>query len=376
MSLICEDFLTSPDQLSDNSSSIESLTAKLDSMLHSSDEIIVENADFFKASSNEMTEIEEVGDLPPTDDQSVPKLDLEDNSRLSNFYKEYKSIESYTSLGTVVRHETPNICQRKVKIVKAPRPSSVKNRSKSLRPREKSNEKELSSCFKNIVKRHPEYSQLIELEKSDLENYFYAKAKKYRNLVEENIENVKITQPKDKNTQKLRIQNRKKDKKRQEIRRKIQNEELERLRISNSKYQENIKKRTDDFLSTTIKKYEAIKIIEDIKTAKEVEKMHNSQKQIVLDNIKKICNDKIQMFKEKLNERKLQKLLLNYEQKTIISEAEKFRKTEQKLLHEKNKDYLKKQIEDSILEMQSEKETIYKKIIKYYKNSVKSLAKV
>jgi hypothetical protein len=156
----------------------------------------------------------------------------------------------------------------------------------------------------------------------------------------------------------------------------MQNEELERLRISNMKYQENVKKKTDDFFNTTLKKYEAIKTIEDLKTAKEAENKHNSQKQIVLDNIKNLCNNKIQMFKEKLNERKLQKLLLNYEQKILISEAEKSRKAEQKLLHEKNKDYLKKQIENSILEIQSEKETIYKKIIKYYKDSVKSLNKV
>ncbi|OMJ86645.1 hypothetical protein SteCoe_11794 [Stentor coeruleus] len=366
MSLIIEDFLTSPDQLSEKSSSIESLTAKLDSVLHSSDEIIVENSGFFKASSNEMTEIGEVGNLPPTDNQSIPKLELEDNSR-----QKYKSIESYTSLGTVVRHKTPNIGRKKVKILQAPRSSSAKNRSKSLRPREKSNEKELSLCLKNIIKRHPEYSRIIELEKSDLEKSFYAKVKKFRNLAEENIEN-----PIDKNTQKLKLKNRQKDKKREEIRRKMQNEELERLKISSMKYQESCKKKADDFFNTIVKKYKAIKIIEDTKTAKEIEKKHNSQKQIVLDNIKNLCNDKIQMLKEKLYERKLQKLLLNYEQKTIISEAEKLRKTEQKLLHEKNKCYLKKQIEDNILEIQSEKETIYKKIIKKYKASVKSPAKV
>lgn len=142
------------------------------------------------------------------------------------------------------------------------------------------------------------------------------------------------------------------------------------------KYHENIKKKTDDFFNTTLKKYEAIKIIEDIKTAKEAENKRKSQKQIVIDNIKNLCNNKIQMLKEKLNERKLQKLFLNYEQKMLISEAEKSRKVEQKLLHEKNKDYLKKQIDNSILEIQSEKETIYKKIIKYYKDSVKSLNKV
>jgi hypothetical protein len=85
MSEESEEFLSSNYKINSKSSSVEdSLTAKLDNMLHSSDEIIVENADFFKPSSNEMTEIEDVGDLPP-DNRSVPRLDLDDQGRNSKF---------------------------------------------------------------------------------------------------------------------------------------------------------------------------------------------------------------------------------------------------------------------------------------------------
>lgn len=86
MSSPSEEFMISREDHFDGSSSLEdSLTAKLDNMLHSSDDIVVENADFFKASSNEMTEVEEVGDLPQSDNYSVPKLDLDEHGRISKF---------------------------------------------------------------------------------------------------------------------------------------------------------------------------------------------------------------------------------------------------------------------------------------------------
>ena len=86
MSIASEEFIISQERNSEKSSSMEdSLTAKLDNMLHSSDDIVVENADFFKASSNEMTEMEEVGELPASDNHSVPKLELDDHGRASKF---------------------------------------------------------------------------------------------------------------------------------------------------------------------------------------------------------------------------------------------------------------------------------------------------
>jgi hypothetical protein len=84
MSITSEEYAISHEQVSENSSSLaDSLTAKLDNMLHSSDEILVEDAKFFKGSSNEMTEMEEVGDLPQSDSHSVPRLELEENKRAS-----------------------------------------------------------------------------------------------------------------------------------------------------------------------------------------------------------------------------------------------------------------------------------------------------
>jgi hypothetical protein len=85
MSLISEELLISQHNNSDKTSNQDdSLTAKLDNMLHSSDEIVVENTDFFKNSSNELTEHEEVHSLPHSDGQSVPRLEIEERNRTSN----------------------------------------------------------------------------------------------------------------------------------------------------------------------------------------------------------------------------------------------------------------------------------------------------
>ena len=193
MSLGSEEFMISREDHSEQSSNLEdSLTAKLDNMLHSSDDIVVENADFFKASSNELTEMEEVGDLPNSENHSVPKLDLDEHGKISQYYSEYKSSESYTSLGTVVRHETPKIGQRKVKMLRPSRPQSAKQRPASLRPKVKdhANSKELFSCLKSIALRHPEYLKMMKSEQNDFEQYFYAKVKEFKNLFDIHSSNV------------------------------------------------------------------------------------------------------------------------------------------------------------------------------------------
>lgn len=176
--------------------------------------------------------------------------------------------------------------------------------------------------------------------------------------------------------EKLRLKNRQKERKREEIRNKMREDELERIRASNVKYRENCRNVLKNLVEVTLKKYQTIKMIEDGRTNKEVEKKRNQQKQTVMENIRNLYDDKIQMLKEKINERKMYKVLHDYEHKLIFSEADKFRKKEQKLVHEKNKNMLKKQIEDIKLESKAEEESIYKKIIKLYKNSVKTMQMV
>jgi hypothetical protein len=84
MSAISEEFLITQEHESSKSSNPEdSLTAKLGIMLHSSDNIIVENADFFKGSSNENTDMDEIDEFPSSNDNSVPKLELDEHNHIS-----------------------------------------------------------------------------------------------------------------------------------------------------------------------------------------------------------------------------------------------------------------------------------------------------
>ena len=110
-----------------------------------------------------------------------------------NFYLEYKSSESYTSLGTVVRHETPKIGQRKIKVLRSSRPQSAKNRTNSSRPKKNINSKELIKCLQKIALKHPEFSKIIKNEKNDFEKYFYLKVKEFRDMLEIHDSSVIIT---------------------------------------------------------------------------------------------------------------------------------------------------------------------------------------
>lgn len=173
----------------------------------------------------------------------------------------------------------------------------------------------------------------------------------------------------------MKKKNREKERKRDEIRAKFQEEELERMRKSFTKFEENCKFKLKHMVEHTLKKFQNLKIIEDEKQAKESEVRRRRQKQTIIENIKNFYNDKIQMFKEKLTERKQSKAIINYEHKQVNSEAEKTRRKEQKDHHEHNKHMIKVQLENTKLEMEMKEENACCKIIQVYKNSKKVLRK-
>jgi hypothetical protein len=80
------------------------------------------------------------------------------------------------------------------------------------------------------------------------------------------------------NKEKLRVINKRKERKREEIKCKFEEEELERIRQSNNKYEENCRNQLKDIVEATLKKFQTIKMIEDCKYAKELEKVKNKPK--------------------------------------------------------------------------------------------------
>jgi hypothetical protein len=76
--------------------------------------------------------------------------------------------------------------------VKPSRPQSAKPRRNSIKPLENCSEKEFSTCLNHIAKKYPDYDKLIKIEKNDLENFFYTKVKEFKNLLEDNLGNVRF----------------------------------------------------------------------------------------------------------------------------------------------------------------------------------------
>lgn len=194
MSLSSEELIISQHYNSEGNSSVnESLTAKLDNMLNSSDQIVVENTNLFLASSNDLTELEEVHSLPHSDNQSVPRLEIEERNRTSKLNIEYKSGESYTSLGTVVRHETPKIGQKRVKVARMPRPTSAKPRRGTSKSKNLTENQELSKILKKLAIKNPEYSQVIQKEKQEFEQVYGIKSKDLEKVLKSNMGKVNFT---------------------------------------------------------------------------------------------------------------------------------------------------------------------------------------
>lgn len=110
-------------------------------------------------------------------------------------------------------------------------------------------------------------------------------------------------------------------------------------------------------------------MIEDTKLHQEISKTKKAQKEIIKENIKNVYNNKIQMLREKMTERKLYKRIFDIEHKAAFSDAERSRKAERKIIHENNKNLLKKQIEVIELGVESEVEEVFKKILKLYKKT-------
>ena len=124
--------------------------------------------------------------------------------------------------------------------------------------------------------------------------------------------------------------NKQKERKREEIRCKLEEDELERIRVSNNKYEESCKNKLKDIVTATLNKYKTLKIIEDTKFNQEIYKNKRAQKDIIKENIKNIYNNKIQILREKMSERKLYKLIFDIEHKAAFSDAERNRKAERK----------------------------------------------
>lgn len=225
------------------------------------------------------------------------------------------------------------------------------------------------SCLNKITLKNPGLSRIIKADRKEFEKYFYFKVKEFRNILDENESNVKLIQAVIIKKEQVRIKNKEKERKTEEIKNKLEEEELERMRISNIKYEENCNTLLKNIVENTLNKLKNLKKIEESKEAKELEKHRNNQKQVIIENIKKIYDDRISMFKEKMVERKNHKKIFEHEHIVVFAQAERSRKEERKLIHENKKNQLKKEFEYTDLVTKSKAESVFNLILKKYKKS-------
>ncbi|CAG9325912.1 unnamed protein product [Blepharisma stoltei] len=358
--------------------SSDSVMNRLSHILGDNSEIYVESAGFIKdeVSESQITEVEDVADLPENDRPSVPRLQLDRSKSIKS-----KSTESYPSLGTVIRHDTPKITTNQ-KILNSPykkksikRPQSAKlQRSRSVNSKQANDEAiHLTQLISNdLVKSiHHAYASkypgaLSNLDQKEIQQFFQFKTNEFQEILERELGQKQVAPYQRSKRERLRINNKDKEKKREEIRQKNFEDEMSRVKKSTELYHETCEFRLKKSVESTLQKYKRQKIIEDSKIIKEQKEVKDVEKKLIIENIKNLYNDKIQLLKEKIDEEKFQRQIDEQEQKKRMSEAEKSRKT-QRLLHLKEqKEILSKENEHSELILLEAKH-FEEKIIERYK---------
>ena len=222
-----------------------------------------------------------------------------------------------------------------------------------------------------LAKNKPEFAKLIKENKEEFEKIIGNKVKCIEKIEDKDLKFS--SQTFNQIREKLKMINRFKEKKREEIKVKFQEEELERMRKSFTKFEENCMNKLKFLVDHTLSKYKCKKKIEDLQLEKEKNNAKNKQKQTIIENIRNYYDDKLQMFKEKLTERRTSKALLDYEQKQTVSLISKIQKQRRKEVHDQHIQLIQQKVENAKLEFETEEESVCSRIIQQYKSSSKSI---
>lgn len=248
------------------------------------------------------------------------------------------------------------------------RPASAKPRSLT-----RSKNSEILKILKKITKKNPDFKKVVKKDK-EIEEFFDRKIKEFElvlknSAIEGNGQGVNLA------NSKIRGKNREKWKKIDEIQEKMRESELSKLQTAFCDFEESCKQRLKLFIDKSLKKYKSLKLVEDQKYEKESKNLRKHQKQVIIDNIRKYYDDKIQIFKEKIEERKMANALNNYEHKIVFSEARKCRRQQHHISHEHSIAMIKQKMLSVKQEMEDQEHSIKTKILQLYKNSTKSMKK-
>ena len=221
-----------------------------------------------------------------------------------------------------------------------------------------------------LVKRKPEYAKLIKENKEDFEKLIKSKIKDYEKIEAKELKASSRTF--NEIHEKLKLANRIKEKKREAIRVKFEEEELERMRKSFTKFEENCFNKLKFLADHSLKEFKCRKKIEDLQFDKEKKKEKRKLKLMIIENIRNYYDDRMRIFREKLSERRSSKVMWDYEQKNSASVSNKIRKQKRREVHEQHVQLLQKRMENTRLEFEIEQVSVCNRIIQQYKNTSKS----
>lgn len=92
----------------------------------------------------------------------------------------------------MVRHETPKIGQKRIKVARQTRPVSAKPSRGASKSKNNVRNQELSKILNKLAVKNPEYSQVIKKEKEDFEQFFGNKVKDYEKIVKNGLGEVRF----------------------------------------------------------------------------------------------------------------------------------------------------------------------------------------
>ena len=281
---------------------------------------------------------------PQTEDHkvTVPRLRLKESAtaQLSEAYTESKSTESINSVGTVIRHETPKRPPSARPRPPSPYRNSGSRRPSSAKPSRSSGNQSLKEEIEVIshltaqdairslyllvnskVKSIGEY-QLPEKDRTDVQNFFQDQKRKFQNELKTDLfEKTLVKFPQTRHDlhkmEAARRENERRDKRREEIMDKKQMDEIKRKKQSLKLRRESVDAYQKSQVESLFHKFEQQRRTEESAQRRDEIHLFKTEKQLILENIKNFYQDRVQRLREKIEENRFTKMIVETERRKV-----------------------------------------------------------
>ncbi|CAG9336215.1 unnamed protein product [Blepharisma stoltei] len=208
-------------------------------------------------------------------------------------------------------------------------------------------------------------------DKRDIQIYFQTKTKEFQDTLIQELGRRPLTPYEISKKEKLQKWNNKLDKKREEILAKKQQEEIERVCKSNEVTKMRLQEKIEAQTQRAVRNIKRNLKIERKKKKSEAKSIHKQEKGLILENIRNFYRDRISLLKEKIESEKIEKKVVEFEQKKILSEAVRERRMRRKQYIEEAKSILEKETEKLQSDLLDSTLCLEEKLLKIYRGYVK-----